>query len=117
MLSLHGMAAAYFSIPELQLEKDEAKSIAEALAEVNRHYSIPGINPAHASIASLAFILALTYGKRVPYIMRGKQQRAAIRRPADPPGAANTRSEAPNTGDFASPEAWFAPPPPEILKN
>lgn len=102
------MAAAYFRIPELALEKEEAKAVAEAIAEVNRHYAIPGINPAHASIASLIFIVTVTYAKRVPYVMarRGNQDREG-------PAALSTeppRTPAPPDAPTPSASDWFAAP-------
>jgi hypothetical protein len=63
------MGAAFFAIPELELQKDEARAIADALVEVNKHYPIPGIDPKHAAIATLVFVLVVTYGKRVPAII------------------------------------------------
>jgi len=99
------MAAAYFRTPEIALEKEEARAIAEALAEVNRHYKIPGINPAHASIVSLLFVVTVTYGKRIPAIMS---------RGATANTTASAREER-QAAQVSEPEPWFgnsSPPPP-----
>ena len=66
------MAAAFFATPELVLENNEARVIAEALGEVNKHYKIPGLRPDHASVASLIIVLLTIYGKRV-YILANKK--------------------------------------------
>lgn len=69
LLSIHQMGAAFFAVPELALENGEAKALAEAIAEVNRHYHIPGLRPDHAAVVSLAVVVFVTYGKRVPVIL------------------------------------------------
>jgi hypothetical protein len=105
------MAASYFQQPALALEKSEAKAIAEALAEVSKHYSIPGLDPKHAAIMSLALVIAVTYGKRVPFILGGKampptpaSETGGNTGAVGSPAAGNTSGPAtPGAGEFWSP--------------
>jgi hypothetical protein len=68
------MGAAYFRVPELALEKEEARALAEAIANVQKHYKIPGLREDHAAIAQLCVVLAITEGKRLPYLMAAKSK-------------------------------------------
>ncbi len=108
LLSLHQMGAAFFSIPDLALDKNEAKAMAEAIAEVSKYYSIPGLNPAHAAVVSLFLVVLTTYAKRIPAILRGA-------RGAPPPTPASGNGvdhEPPDYGGGESAvasEPWFAP--------
>lgn len=109
LLSLHLMAASYFKQPALALEVGEAKAIAQALAEVSKYYNVPGLNPKHAAILSLALVLMVTYGKRVPYLLDGRKQRPSAA-PVTPPGQGGGTMTPP---DFVTPDtkAFFTPPP------
>jgi len=97
------MLAAYTKTPALELEKGEAKAMAEAIANVSKHYKIPGMSPEHAAIAQLCFVVAVTYGKRVPLIMAG---RSASRNTMSPLQA--QQAQTPKPQDAPSPEPWFA---------
>jgi len=95
------MLAAYTHVPEMALEKDEARAMAEAIANVSKHYKIPGMSPEHAALAQLGFILAVTYGKRIPNVMARRKNGA---RPASATVARPVSSpETPPT-----PEPWFS---------
>lgn len=72
LLSLHMIAATITQTPELALEDAEAVAIAEAVANVSEHYSIPGIDEGPASIVMLAGTLLAIYGKRY-LILRAKK--------------------------------------------
>jgi methylase of polypeptide subunit release factors len=71
------MIAAVSASPEWALEEDEAKALAERIAEVNRHYPMPVINPAHASLIALATCAAGLYIPRIiTSATKGKKKRA-----------------------------------------
>lgn len=105
------MMAAFFQVPELALEKDEARAMAEALAEVNRHYKIPGLNPAHAAIISACFVIGGTYAKRIPAVMSRSRSRGATAgsTASHLNGSQNPQTNTPQqqSGQVAS--DWFTP--------
>lgn len=55
-------------MPEIALEKSEAKALAEATAEVAKHYPM-AIDPKTIAWVNLATCMGLTYGPRV-YMLR-----------------------------------------------
>jgi hypothetical protein len=59
------MAAVFFQAPEWNLEENEAKNIAAAAAEVNKHYPLPGIREDHAAIMALVVVILYTYAPRI----------------------------------------------------
>lgn len=106
------MAAMYFGVAELQLMPDEAKAIAQAIAEVNRHYKVPGLNPAHAAIVSLIIVIGGTYGKRVPYIMAARKGYRSTPAPIQAPPEPAQEAAPPEPPAFTPSvnDAWFPPP-------
>ena len=63
LLSLHTLAAAGLKYPELLLDQAEAKSLAEAIANVERHYSF-GLSEKSADWGNLMLALGTVYGTR-----------------------------------------------------
>jgi hypothetical protein len=108
LLSLHQMGAAFFSIPDLALDKNEAKAMAEAIAEVSKYYSIPGLNPAHAAVVSLFLVMITTYGKRIPAILRGARGAPPLT-PAPGNGADHEPPDYVRGESAVVSEPWFAP--------
>jgi len=102
------MGAAFFAIPDLALEKNEAKALAEAIAEVSKYYSIPGLNPAHAAIVSLLLVVVTTYGKRIPAILRG-----ARGAPPVSPASMNGVDHEPAP---VNAEPWFTPGASDVVQ-
>lgn len=47
------------------LDPSEAKALAEAISEVDRHYKIPVVNEKHQALISLAVVSVSIYGPRV----------------------------------------------------
>jgi len=105
------MGAAFFAIPDLALEKNEAKALAEAIAEVSKYYSIPGLNPAHAAVVSLLLVVVTTYGKRIPAILRGP----VAARQAEHPQAGNGVDHSPPVPEPVM-EPWFAPGASDVVQ-
>lgn len=104
------MGAAYLRVPEIALEREEAKALAQAIAEVSKHYKIPGVSPEHASIASLVFVIFVTYGKRVPAILARRSGVAPAPAPAAPFVTPSSDGSPPVSPVPADP--WFTPTAP-----
>ena len=69
------MAAAALSAPELALTDSEARTLAIAVAQVNAHYSLPGVSPGQAALLGLGYALVTVYGSKARAI--SKRKRAA----------------------------------------
>ncbi len=63
------MLAGFTGIAELQLADDEARAMASAIAEVNRHYRMPGLKPEHAALLGLGAVTIQVYGGKVKAVM------------------------------------------------
>lgn len=88
LVSLHLIAATLSGVPEIALEDAEASAIAEGIANVNEHYSIPGIDEGPASIVMLVGTLLAVYGKRW-LILRNKKAKPAKRSAETAPDESN----------------------------
>ena len=88
--SLHQMAAAILHVPDLELDKEEARRLAEAAAAVGEHYRI-GLDPRKAAWVNLAAVAGSIYGPRImaAAIRRKKAleelKRATAPQPGRPP--------------------------------
>lgn len=71
LLSMHAMMAAGLQAPEMAIEADEAKMLAEAVAEVQRHYPMV-IDPRVMAWVNLVSAAGMVYGPRVYMIRKRK---------------------------------------------
>lgn len=95
------MLAAVAKIPELQCEHVETKALAEAVAEVAKHYPQQVIDPVTLAWFNLTLVAGTFYGSRVIVMReRMKAERAQKR------GAGRT-----NGGPVAVPDPAFSPSP------
>lgn len=78
------MAANFFHVQELKLDKDEAHMLAESMAEVQKHYDIPMIDPKYAALGTMAATLYKVYSGKIIAI---QQRKNAPRQAAAPPPA------------------------------
>jgi hypothetical protein len=69
LLSVHTMGSAFFSCPELELDPEEAKSLARAIREVAKHYPIT-LDPKRLALIELGTVCAMIYGTRAVVIYR-----------------------------------------------
>lgn len=70
------MGASLLNIAELELDKDEAKKLADGIKEVSKHYPV-ALNPKHVAIANLVVVAGGIYGSRImAYNMRCANDRA-----------------------------------------
>ena len=65
---IHLTLAFAFKTPEIALEDDESKPLAEAIAEVAKHYDIPVIAPETVAWISLAVTAGRIYGPKAMLI-------------------------------------------------
>ena len=103
------MGAAALSAPEFELGKDEADRLARAVAEVNKHYPVPMIDPKYVAIGALAVTAFSIYAPRaVAYTSRRKSGRAFSR--ADEAAARHVEPSVPEPGlvmPEAAAQSWF----------
>jgi hypothetical protein len=77
---MHAMAAGAFDTPELALDDDEAKQIANATAEVAKHYSV-NIDPKTLAWMNFGWAVSCVYGSRVVAItMRRRNEKEAAKK-------------------------------------
>lgn len=89
LLSVHFMGAKLLSTPELELEPEEAKKLADAIKEVARHYSL-AMEPKKLALYQLAFTAGGIYGPRFIAIVKSKPRPVA---PATAPGPQLVKQE------------------------
>lgn len=82
LFSTHAILSAALNTPEIMLEKVESQGLAEAVANVARHYPT-SISAKTIDWAALATCLGLTYGPRVVLV----RQRMAKERERKEPGS------------------------------
>lgn len=63
LYSLHLMGKEILSLPEMEIDRDEAKKLAEAVAEVNRFYKV-AIDPKKLAWVNLGLVGVTIYGPR-----------------------------------------------------
>lgn len=80
LLSIHGMLAAFTSIPELELAEEESKKLSEAIARVQKLYDYKWISDEAAAWGNLVIAAGGIYGPRYMAIrLRQKKDEAEER--------------------------------------
>lgn len=80
------MLAAITKIPELKIEQAESKQLAEAAANVARHYNVQASAKA-IDISNLVMVCIMLYGSRIYAInarMKSERAQRAEPRPTNP---------------------------------
>jgi hypothetical protein len=101
LLSVHAVAASSLHIPELDLDKVEAANLAEAVAEVARHYPTT-IDPKVLAWVNLTMVAGMVYGPRFWAIRARTKQRPSRPRQGQQnrgPSSAENPSPAAPMGD------------------
>lgn len=89
LVSSHGILAAFFKVEELNLDEKEAKALATALLNVERHYNLPVTQKA-LDWAALIQAGAMIYGARVmAFKLRIKTEKAEAETPEPQPSLFN----------------------------
>jgi hypothetical protein len=84
LYSIHLMGAEFLKTPELELEKDEAKKLSDAIEEVGKHYKV-AFDPKKVAIAELAVVGVSIYGPMLVQVRRRwKTERMRQPLPATP---------------------------------
>lgn len=74
LYSIHLILAHLTNVEEIALPKDEAELLAEAIADVGKHFKVV-VSPKMDALSSLGFCVAGIYGPRLwAYLMRDKKQ-------------------------------------------
>lgn len=105
------MAAAIFKSPELMLEKAEADSLAAAISEVEKFYSVT-LSPEARAWLGLTAVAAMIYGPRAWMIMKRRKadkggKLPAPRKATASPAAESSAPEIVTTGEGAPPPRDF----------
>ncbi len=74
LILMHTMASVMLHTPELMIDKDEAKALSDALANVQQYIDIPLISPKTMAFVNLAGTMAMMYGTR--FVAIGKRRKA-----------------------------------------
>lgn len=100
LVGIHAMVAAFTKTPEMVLESDESKPLAIAVADVAKHYDIPGVDAVVVAWVGLIMVAGKVYVPRYLLVKHRLDQEAKQnRRPATPTLAVN--NDAPATSDPA----------------
>ncbi len=98
LYSLHLMGAEILSVPELKLDKDEAKKLGDAIAEVAKHYSV-SFDPKKVAIFNLFSTAGLIYGTRL-YAVR-ERRKTEVKPPLQKPTPIDRdKQQVPNASMF-----------------
>jgi hypothetical protein len=58
------MGASILSVPEIELDRDEAKKLGDAIKDVGKHYAMV-FDAKYVAIANLGAVVGFTYGPRI----------------------------------------------------
>lgn len=64
LFGIHTTLFKATGVPEFEISQDEAHAIAEAYAEVCKHYEVFNIDPKHAAIVNFGSTVSIVYGSR-----------------------------------------------------
>ena len=83
------MAAAFLGVEELELEKDEAARLGDAVKEVGKQYAL-AFDPKKVAVLNLCSVAGMIYGTRfMAWRLRQKRHPPAeVPRPSAPSGSA-----------------------------
>lgn len=91
LFSVHQMGAMLMDAPDLELTRDEAKQVADAVADVSALYDMPIVNEKAAAWGNLALVVGMVYGTRAVSVVKKVGRNKAgkkgpeIIKPATPP--------------------------------
>lgn len=94
LLSAHTLLAAIAKTPELILDKDEAKQLAEGIANVSRHYDLETTQKG-MDWGNLIMVVGMIYGTRI-FAIRAKK--ASSKKPDVPQTMASNVVDIPGVG-------------------
>ena len=79
LFSMHMMAASFLKVPELALDDDEAKTLADAVNRVTEQYDIPLMDEKTRAWVNLAMVGTTVYGPRlVAFKMNRKKKPSSV---------------------------------------
>lgn len=92
-------------VPELELSREESKRLADAAAEVGKHYALT-FDPKKVAIANLIGAAGLIYGSRV---IAYRARKMAEKREAGPRAVPPKQADVRNAADVRNPDNWKLP--------
>ena len=84
LVGIHLLLAAATKADELVLEPDESKPLAEAIAELTKHYDIPGLDAKAMAWVGLIMVAGKVYVPRAMLIKARLDEEAEIKTPPKP---------------------------------
>lgn len=94
----------------MSLSEDEAKRLATALAEVQKHYPIPALSPGKVALATLIWTAGALYKPRIGAMLIRKRGGVPPRR-----GEVVSLRAVPDTAAASEPaDDWLAPQGPPV---
>lgn len=105
LIGIHAMMAAFTNTPELMLDADESKPLAQAVAEVAKHYDIPGLDAVVVAWVGLIMVCGKTYVPRAILINKRMKEEARPKTNKPKLQVDNTRSppQEQQSGEFKMP--------------
>lgn len=88
LYSMHLMIAAGLKVPELEIDKDEAKKLGDAINEVAKHYTVE-FDPKHVAVFNLCMVVGGIYGPRALAIIHTRKS-GPVKVTAMPPASQHT---------------------------
>jgi hypothetical protein len=101
LYSLHQMGAAILATPEIELDKDESRKLAEAIKDVAGYYAL-AFDPKKVAIANLLSVAGFVYGPRIIAWRARRKASEGLEKPAKAPSEPPTQSAVPPSPPPAS---------------
>lgn len=83
LVGIHALLAVSTKTPELALEPDESKPLAQAVAEVAKHYDIPGLDAKTVAWMGLIMVAGKIYVPRAVLISQRLEQERKEKKPSN----------------------------------
>jgi len=80
LLSVHFMGARILSIPEMELDPQEAKKLSDSIKNLAKHYQL-GMDPKKLAMLELAFCAGGIYGPRFIAVAKNTQRKPQLVQP------------------------------------
>lgn len=80
LTGIHALAAVALKTPELALDESESRPLAEAVAEVSKHYDIPGLSDKAIAWVGLVIVAGKLYAPRYVLVSQRLKAESAERR-------------------------------------
>lgn len=106
LTEIHGFLAALLGAPEIELQDEEARQLAGAIKEVERHYKLPALAADKIALATLVWVAGRIYvPKAMTFAARTRAVKGAADRPVAAPSSPHGQAAPASVTDWFDPEA------------